>query len=185
VVLEFPIRPGVCQPHTWARDFHGFWKTTVKPPQNRSPSDWLRYCFNPMQSIPVLLPARNSTSLKGISVKSLHKIFAFSMVLAAGTLTGCISSNDSSDDSSNAAALRSQGSALEFAGKGVVKVDICHIPPGNPANMHVITVGSPAIKAHLAHGDNLGACPEVPPTDTVPPNDTLPPNDGEPSNNIN
>jgi hypothetical protein len=114
------------------------------------------------------------------------------MVLAAGTLTGCISSNDSTDDSANAAALRSQSSqsgGLEFAGKGVgngvVKVDVCHIPPGNPANMHVITVGSPAVRAHLAHGDNLGACPEVPPTDTVPPNDTLPPNDGEPSNNIN
>jgi hypothetical protein len=38
------------------------------------------------------------------------------------------------------------------------KVDICHIPPGNPANAHVINVSVNAIPAHLAHGDNLGNC---------------------------
>lgn len=38
------------------------------------------------------------------------------------------------------------------------KVTICHIPPGNPANAHTITVGAPAVKAHVKHGDTLGAC---------------------------
>ena len=38
------------------------------------------------------------------------------------------------------------------------KVDICHIPPGNPANAHTINVSVNAVKAHLAHGDSLGAC---------------------------
>jgi len=38
------------------------------------------------------------------------------------------------------------------------KVDICHIPPGNPDNAHVINVSVHAIPAHLAHGDNLGDC---------------------------
>jgi len=38
------------------------------------------------------------------------------------------------------------------------KVDICHIPPGNPANAHTINVSVNAIPAHLAHGDSLGAC---------------------------
>jgi hypothetical protein len=38
------------------------------------------------------------------------------------------------------------------------KVTICHIPPGNPAAAHTITVGASAVKAHLAHGDTLGAC---------------------------
>ncbi len=33
------------------------------------------------------------------------------------------------------------------------KVTICHIPPGNPDNAHTITVGSPAVRAHEAHGD--------------------------------
>jgi hypothetical protein len=38
------------------------------------------------------------------------------------------------------------------------KVDICHIPPGNPANAHTINVSVNAIPAHLGHGDTLGAC---------------------------
>jgi hypothetical protein len=38
------------------------------------------------------------------------------------------------------------------------KVDICHIPPGNPANAHTINVSVNAIPAHLAHGDTLGEC---------------------------
>src|SRR5215213_10692024 len=38
------------------------------------------------------------------------------------------------------------------------RVTICHIPPGNPGNAHTITVGAPAVDAHLAHGDFLGAC---------------------------
>jgi hypothetical protein len=47
------------------------------------------------------------------------------------------------------------------------KLTICHIPPGNPGNAHTITVGLPAVKAHLAHGDKLGACndPNPVPTD--------------------
>ncbi|MGB2986268.1 MAG: hypothetical protein WBE26_10325 [Phycisphaerae bacterium] len=38
------------------------------------------------------------------------------------------------------------------------QVIICHIPPGNPDNTHTITVGAPAVDAHLAHGDYLGEC---------------------------
>jgi hypothetical protein len=38
------------------------------------------------------------------------------------------------------------------------KVNVCHIPPGNPANFHTITIGEKALAAHLAHGDLAGAC---------------------------
>ncbi|PKA83538.1 hypothetical protein ATE92_1694 [Ulvibacter sp. MAR_2010_11] len=38
------------------------------------------------------------------------------------------------------------------------KVAICHIPPGNPANVHTIVVSVNAIPAHLAHGDAIGEC---------------------------
>lgn len=38
------------------------------------------------------------------------------------------------------------------------KVTICHIPPGNPAAQHTISVSSSAVPAHLAHGDYLGSC---------------------------
>ncbi len=37
-------------------------------------------------------------------------------------------------------------------------VTLCHVPPGNPDNAHTITVGAPAVRAHLRHGDRLGAC---------------------------
>jgi hypothetical protein len=43
----------------------------------------------------------------------------------------------------------------------VDRVTICHVPPGNPANAHTITVGAPAVSAHLAHGDRVGACGPV------------------------
>ena len=39
------------------------------------------------------------------------------------------------------------------------KVEICHIPPGNPDNFHTITISENAFAAHLAHGDLSGACP--------------------------
>jgi hypothetical protein len=49
---------------------------------------------------------------------------------------------------------------------GREKVTICHIPPGNPGNAHTISVGAPAVPAHLGHGDTLGRCaddPNIPP----------------------
>jgi hypothetical protein len=40
------------------------------------------------------------------------------------------------------------------------KVTICHIPPGNPANRHTITIDRSALEAHINnHGDTLGPCP--------------------------
>ena len=38
------------------------------------------------------------------------------------------------------------------------KVTICHIPPGNPANAHTISVSQNALQAHLDHGDSQGEC---------------------------
>lgn len=38
------------------------------------------------------------------------------------------------------------------------KTVLCHIPPGNSSAMHTISVGTPAVAAHLAHGDYLGTC---------------------------
>ena len=33
---------------------------------------------------------------------------------------------------------------------------ICHIPPGNEANAHLIAVSENAVPAHLSHGDFVG-----------------------------
>ena len=38
------------------------------------------------------------------------------------------------------------------------KVAVCHLPPGNPNNTQNLSVNENAVKAHLAHGDWLGAC---------------------------
>ena len=38
------------------------------------------------------------------------------------------------------------------------KVTLCHVPPGNPGKAHTITVGEPAVAAHMRHGDYLGPC---------------------------
>jgi hypothetical protein len=45
------------------------------------------------------------------------------------------------------------------------KVDLCHVPPGNPENAHTINIALPAVTAHLAlHSDDyLGKCSEVEP----------------------
>jgi hypothetical protein len=38
------------------------------------------------------------------------------------------------------------------------KVQLCHVPPGNPGNWHTITVNENAVQSHLAHGDLMGSC---------------------------
>ena len=41
---------------------------------------------------------------------------------------------------------------------GSPKVEVCHVPPGNPDNFHTIKINEKALGAHLAHGDLAGAC---------------------------
>ncbi|HYY47933.1 MAG TPA: hypothetical protein VFA17_04545 [Thermoplasmata archaeon] len=50
------------------------------------------------------------------------------------------------------------GAAAAVAGQQD-KVTICHIPADNPDNAHTITVGAPAVDAHMQEGDKMGACP--------------------------
>ncbi len=49
------------------------------------------------------------------------------------------------------------------------KITICHIPPGNPANAHSITISINALEAHRAHGDFVGPCNGTPPPPPPPP----------------
>ncbi len=44
------------------------------------------------------------------------------------------------------------------AAQAGAKVEICHLPPGNPANFHTITVSENALTAHYGHGDLPGSC---------------------------
>jgi hypothetical protein len=99
-----------------------------------------------------------------MKLKGTNTLVVLSGLLGAGLLAGCLFSNDNSGSSADSLAARSKGSAVEDTsdwGKGGVgKRTVCHIPPGNPANAHSISVGEPAVRAHLAHGDRLGACPD-------------------------
>ena len=51
------------------------------------------------------------------------------------------------------------------------KVDVCHVPPGNPDNAHTITISENALGAHLDHGDHVGACDTEPAVEVREPGD--------------
>ncbi|QSQ20588.1 hypothetical protein JY651_35925 [Pyxidicoccus parkwayensis] len=72
----------------------------------------------------------------------------------SGQLEGAPAPSPSDDP----AAPAGNGDASQGNPGGIGKITICHIPPGNPANAHTITVGMPALNAHLKHGDTVGAC---------------------------
>jgi len=40
------------------------------------------------------------------------------------------------------------------------KIEICHVPPGNPDNVHTLSISVNAMRAHLAHGDYMDECTE-------------------------
>ena len=40
------------------------------------------------------------------------------------------------------------------------KIEICHVPPGNPDNVHTLSISVNAMRAHLAHGDYIDECTE-------------------------
>ncbi len=59
-----------------------------------------------------------------------------------------------------AAAAAILGAAVAAAAP-LPKVTICHIPPGNPANWHTITISQNALQKHIdLHGDLVGTCQE-------------------------
>ena len=58
------------------------------------------------------------------------------------------------------------------------KVDVCHIPPGNPENAHTINISENAVQTHLDHGDYLGPCESeviIEVDETVPPDPSTDP----------
>jgi len=104
-----------------------------------------------------------------------------------GTLSEGSAGADSSGDALGGSSSRPNTGTTEGAPEAEEAeedegVTLCHLPPGNPANAHTITVGEPAVKAHLRHGDTLGACDgssEPTPDAGTPPTDP-PPDAGTP-----
>ena len=63
------------------------------------------------------------------------------------------------------------------------KVDICHVPPGNPDNVQLISVNQNAVDTHMAHGDYFptnGSCTGAPPPTEPPPGETEEPTEPPP-----
>jgi hypothetical protein len=118
----------------------------------------------------------------------LHSILSSSAVLAALGLMimgGCGGSPLEEEENLYGSTPRdgelnaAPGQEGEVAAGG--KITLCHVPPGNPANAHTITVGGPAWNGHRNHkGDYLGPCQGAGgPDGGVPP--PPPPPDGEPT----
>ena len=38
------------------------------------------------------------------------------------------------------------------------KIEICHMPPGNPDNAHTLSISANGVRGHLAHGDYIDEC---------------------------
>lgn len=74
-------------------------------------------------------------------------------LVAALSLSGCLSG------------LNLSGPGNGIFGRGCEdeceeKVELCHVPPGNPENAHTINISVSAVDAHLDNhaGDHLGEC---------------------------
>ena len=115
-------------------------------------------------------PTRRSPRLGLALVMCMTVIFAFALTGGIGYAASAVSSGTSAvkkllvtrthvaaaQNAKNAAPRdRSAKPADDQYGEKVV---ICHIPPGNPGNLHTIIVSASAVPAHLAHGDYLGPC---------------------------
>jgi hypothetical protein len=83
---------------------------------------------------------------------------------------GCMNPTDSPNSGTDqTVALRSDADSAGTAnGKDHGKTTICHMPPGNPANAHTLSIGDAAVPAHLAHGDKLGRCEDLKPQKPCP-----------------
>ncbi len=81
----------------------------------------------------------------------------FALMVSALLFAAC--GGTESNAGQKASLDRSRFGSLEAdLGTGEAQLTICHIPPGNPANAHTITVGVSALPAHKAHGDFVGPC---------------------------
>jgi hypothetical protein len=104
-----------------------------------------------------------------LGVMSLPPTTALTEVEDPGTVGGVIVEDPGvCDEGSSESAGTNQVSGVRrqaLAG-GEVKLTICHVPPGDPANAFTVTVGFPAADEHLAHHDDyLGPCQVQTPPD--------------------
>ncbi|MCH8852528.1 MAG: thrombospondin type 3 repeat-containing protein, partial [Planctomycetes bacterium] len=76
-------------------------------------------------------------------------------IVNAGGFEVCAQADADFDGLVSAGKVKVEFGALK---QGESKVELCHVPPGDPDAQHTITIGESAVEAHMAHGDELGAC---------------------------
>lgn len=90
--------------------------------------------------------------------------------VGGGALGGSARASDNAKD---------EGASGEDSGAGednTGKITICHVPPGNPANAHTLTVSVNGWNGHQNHpGDFIGACDG---SDGEPDDGNTPPDEG-------
>ena len=88
-------------------------------------------------------------------------------IVTAGGFEVCAQADADFDGSVSVGKVKVEFGALK---QGEGKVEVCHVPPGDPDAQHTITIGESAVEAHMDHGDLLGACAAngEPPDDPTP-----------------
>jgi hypothetical protein len=109
-----------------------------------------------------------------MKLKPLLSVSALTaLALGAWACADRLTTSTPADARTAATAAATDEGGRAAAAEAVEKVTICHIPPGNPDNAHTITVGEPAVAAHIEeHGDTMGPCPEPSPSPTPEPTPT-------------
>ena len=93
--------------------------------------------------------SRNSRHFRAAVASALVVVLVLAVAALAGASPG--KGKPANPGKQAAAAQKQYGPAGHQYGK--TKVTLCH------KGKKTITVGAPAVKAHLAHGDKLGRCP--------------------------
>ena len=89
----------------------------------------------------------NRTYLKKIIGTSVFAVALLAVAFSWGSAAFAVKGNNQAS-----ATNKAQGHVYG------AQTTVCHIPPGNPAQAHTLTVGNAAVQAHLAHGDYVGPC---------------------------
>ena len=113
------------------------------------------FVINGLNANPADAAALGSVTIEGADFASLTVCPSVSTdyTLTVTDANGCTSSDDVTVCAVD---------VICYAGNsGNQKVEMCQIPPGNPANAHTICVSPNAVPAHLAIGCTLGACGEI------------------------
>ena len=100
---------------------------------------------------------RNSVWVTLLAVFMVIGFSAGSGMVALDSPSAYAKGGESKDDKSKESKAEDKTSKDDKS-SDTKKVNLCHVPSGNPAAKHTITVAESAVAAHLKHGDTLGAC---------------------------